>query len=270
MILTNIKRSFAFILVAAVIVTASSFGAFAAENGAGKSNGNAQYTNPETGYQVLISDDINLLTADEKLLLIEDMKPVTEFGHVIFWTTNKHASDEIEQARQARKACYEYDSASIFVINMSNRKLTIQSYGDLYKSINDSKARSITDNVSHFATSKQYYHCAEEAFSQMYTTAMGASIAEPMKYLSYVVISIMLGVTIALAIAFSKKYNPLRKSVARPETVGSGTLMTTPAEMVLVRTETVIIESSSHGGGGGGGCGGGGGGGCGGGGSSSF
>ena len=270
MTLTNLKRAFAFVLVAAVIITASAFGASAADDSAGKSNGNAQYTNPETGYQALISDDINLLTADEKLKLVEDMMPVTEFGHVIFWTTNKYASNEIEQARQARKACYGYDSASIFVINMANRKLTIQSYGTLYKSVNDSKARSITDNVSHYATSKQYYSCAKEAFSQMYTTAMGASIAEPMKYLSYIVISLMLGVTIALAIAFSRRFNPLRKSVAPPETVGSGTLMTTPAKLVLVRTETVIIESSSHVGGGGGCGGGGGGGGCGGGGSSSF
>ncbi len=264
MTLTNIKRALAFILAAAVIVTASSFGAFAADDRAGKSNGNAQYTNPETGYQVLVSDDSDLLTADEERSLVEDMKPVTEFGHVIFWTTNKYASNEIEQARQARKACYEYDSASIFVINMANRKLTIQSYGALYNTINDSKARSITDNVSRYATKKQYYNCAKEAFSQMYTTANGASIAEPMKYLSYIVISLMLGVTIALAIAFSKKFNPLRKSVAPPETVGSGTLMTAPAELVLVRTETVIVESSSHVGGGGGG------GGCGGGGSSSF
>ena len=102
----------------------------------------------------------------------------------------------------------------------------------------------------------------------MAATAQGEQIAEPMKIVSYVVISLMLGVMIALAVAFSKKFNPLRKSVEPPETKGSGTMMATPLNMVLIKTETIHVSSSS-GGGGGGGCGGGGGG-CGGGGGSSF
>lgn len=260
-------KTIASILLAAVIIAVSVSTAFAAQT-AQHSLQYAQYTNPETGYQVIISDDIDLLTDEEENRLVEDMAGITEYGHVIFWTTDTYTSDEIDQARQARRSLYEFDSACIFAINMNVRKLTIQSYGTIYESVTDSKARSITDNVSSLATSKKYYQCANEAFSQVYSTVQGKQIAEPMKYISYAVIALMLGVIIALSVAFSKKFNPLRKPAAPARTIGSGALIAGGVNPRLVRTETVIIESSS-GGGGGGGCGGGGGG-CGGGGSSSF
>lgn len=270
MIPTKIKRTVAAAVAVIMIISVSVFCSYAAGKEAQHTQAGAQYTNPETGYQVLVADEIGLLNDAEQAQLVKDMEPVTEYGHVIFWTTNKSASDPVDQARVMRKNSYEYDSATVFAINMGSRKLTIQSYGKLYDSINDSKARSITDNVSYLATGKRYYLCAKEAFAQIYSTANGEAIAEPMKYISYIVISLMLGVIIALALAFSKKYNPLRKSVAPPETKGSGVLMTVPASMALIRTETIIVQRSSGGFSGGGGCGGGGGGGCGGGGSSSF
>lgn len=268
---TKLVKFFAPALAAAIIICASVFTSFAAGKTADHTAPGAQYTNPETGYQVLISDDIDLLTAEQEQQLVEDMKPNTDYGHVIFWTTEEYTYDEIDQARQARRSLYEFDSASIFAINMNVRKLTIQSYGAMYDSVNDSKARSITDNVSYLATNKNYYGCAKEAFAQIYTTVNGDKIAEPMKYISYGVIAAMLGVIIALSVAFSKKFNPLRKPVAHAQTIGNGALVTDRVGVTLVRTETVVVESSSGGGGGcgGGGCGGGGGG-CGGGGSSSF
>lgn len=268
MTLTNTKRALAVVLVFMIIISLSVFTSFAAENKASHKRSEAQYTNPATGYQVLIKDDNDLLSSSDENKLVEEMMPLTEYGHAILWTTDVNVSDYLEQARKERKACYEYDSASIFMINMGSRKLCIQSYGTLLKSISSSKARSITDNVSRYATNRGYYTCAKEAFAQMAATAQGEQIAEPMKIVSYVVISLMLGVMIALAVAFSKKFNPLRKSVEPPETKGSGTMMATPLNMVLIKTETIHVSSSS-GGGGGGGCGGGGGG-CGGGGGSSF
>ena len=263
MMKTKSLRTLAAVIVILTILFCTAMSVSALERQAA-----AQYTNPETSYQVMIIDELNLLSESEKTKLVEDMSPLTKYGHAVFWTTDLYAYDEIDQARQMRRNCYELDSASIFAINMNVRKLTIQSYGTLYNLVNDSTARSITDNVSHYATSKKYYDCAREAFGQIAELSRGGTIAEPMKYLSYVVISLMLGVIIALALAFSKTFNPLRKSVAPPETVGSGTLMTAPMTTKLIRTETIVVQSSS---GGGGGCGGGGGGGgCGGGGSSSF
>lgn len=271
MTLTKTKRALAAVLVFVILISLSMFTSFAAEKKASHKRSEAQYTNPETGYQVLIKDDDDLLSSSDEKKLVEEMMPLTEYGHAILWTTNINVSDYLEQARKERKACYEYDSASIFMINVGSRNICIQSYGTLYRYLSGSIARTITDNVSHYATAGDYYTCAKEAFTQMTATAHGEKIAEPMKITSYIVISIVLGLMIALAIAFSKKFNPLRKSIEPPETKGSGTMMATPLNMVLIKTDTIHVSSSSggFGGGGGGGCGGGGGG-CGGGGGSSF
>ena len=257
MTLTKTKRALAAVLVFVILISLSMFTSFAAEKKASHKRSGAQYTNPETGYQVLIKDDDDLLSSSDEKKLVEEMMPLTEYGHAILWTTNINVSDYLEQARKERKACYEYDSASIFMINVGSRNICIQSYGTLYRYLSGSIARTITDNVSHYATAGDYYTCAKEAFTQMTATAHGEKIAEPMKITSYIVISIVLGLMIALAVAFSKKFNPLRKSIEPPETKGSGTMMATPLNMVLIKTDTIHVSSSSGGFGGGGGGGGG-------------
>ena len=239
------------------------------------------YTNPDTGYSLIILDDIDLLTAEEEMWLIEDMKPVTEYGSIAFWSTDQTARDEIDQARVKRKELFEFESASVFVINMDIRKLTIQSYGNIYDNINDSYARSITDNVSHYATDKKYYNAASEVYQQIYKVMNGLDIPEPMKITGYVIMSIIIGLTVALSLAFSAKYNPIRELPMDAEGIqGSGTFSKKGSKKTISKEERTI-STSSHSGGGCSSCGGGcsscggggsscGGGGCGGGGSSSF
>ena len=250
--------------------------------GAQEKHANAQYTNPETSYQVMILDELSLLTESEQAKLVEDMMPLTQYGHAIFWTTDEYAYDAIDQARIKRKELYYFDSAAIFAINMGSRKLSIQTYGTIRDYVNDSKARSITDNVSQFATSKDYYSCSQEAFRQMNRVLEGGYISEPMKYTSYAVISAMLGLILALSIAFSRRFNPLRRVYQRASVMTAGSAVTGPIQAYEVKREKIYVSSGSSSGGsgcgggsscGGGGCGGGsscGGGGCGGGGSSSF
>ena len=269
--------------VAAIFVLMLVFGSVIAV-GAQEKHPDAQYTNPETSYQVLIIDELSLLTESEQAKLAEDMMPLTQYGHAVFWTTDEYAYDAIDQARIKRKELYYFDSAAILAINMGSRKISIQTYGTIRDYINDSKARSITDNVSHYATSKDYYGCSQDAFQQMYRVVEGEYISEPMKYTSYAVISAMLGLIIALSIAFSKRFNPLRRAYQKASLMTAGTAVTGPIEAYEVKREKIYVSSGSGsssggsgcGGGsscGGGGCGGGsscGGGGCGGGGSSSF
>ena len=241
------------------------------------------YTNPDTGYSLIILDDIDLLTDEEEEWLIEDMKPVTEYGSIAFWSTDQTARDEIDQARVKRKELFEFESASVFVINMGIRKLTIQSYGNIYNNINDSYARSITDNVSHYATDKKYYNAASEVYQQIYQVMNGADIPEPMKITGYVIMSIIIGLTVALSLAFSAKYNPIRELPVDANSIqGSGTFSKKGSKITISKEERTVSTSSYSGGGGCSSCGGGGcsscggggsscgGGGCGGGGSSSF
>ncbi len=85
----------------------------------------AQYTNPETSYQAIIIDDIDLLTESEEAKLIEEMTPLTEYGNIIFWSTDVHKTDYIDQARVKRRSLYDLDSAAILMINMNTRKVVV-------------------------------------------------------------------------------------------------------------------------------------------------
>ena len=167
------------------------------------------YKNPETGYSALIYDDAELLSFAEKELLMHDMKPLTKYGNVAYWTTNETASNELDQAMNKRRALFGDTSSTVFVINMKIRKLTIQSDGGIYDVITDSRARSITDNVKGDTRNKKYYAASNDAFGQMLTLLEGGTISEPMKIASYVMLSLLAGLIIALAIIFSKRCNPL-------------------------------------------------------------
>lgn len=167
------------------------------------------YENPETKYRAVIIDNENLMTEEERSLLIRDMIPLTEYGSVAFWSTKESASDEIDQARLKRRELFGLDSAVIFAINMKERKLTVQSIGAVNEYVTDSKARSITDNVKRYASSKDYYKAASEAYGQMLTLIEGGIIPEPMKYTGYAVLALIAGLICALAFIFSKKANPL-------------------------------------------------------------
>ena len=167
------------------------------------------YENPSTGYRVFIIDDADLLTDSEEKQLAEDMKPLAEYGNIAFWTTTEYYFNEIEQARLKRKELFEFSSGCIFVINMDIRKLTLQSYGTINGLVGDSLARSITDNVSAYASNQQYYVCAKNAFEQVLTVCQQKHISEPLKISGYVVISLMLGLILAIGIAFSRRHNPL-------------------------------------------------------------
>ena len=167
------------------------------------------YKNPETGYSALIYDDAELLDPDEEILLMEDMKPLTKYGNVAYWTTKETASNELDQAMDKRRELFGDTSSTVFVINMKIRKLTIQSDGGIYDVITDSRARSITDNVKGDAGNKKYYAASKDAFGQMLTLLEGGTISEPMKIASYVMLSLLAGLIIALVVIFSKRFNPL-------------------------------------------------------------
>ena len=225
------------------------------------------YTNPETGYRAEIRDNMNLLTDSERAQLLESMIPITEYGHIGFCSIKQSTSNALEQAREIRKNMFGMDSGSVFVINMNVRQINIQSYGRIYQYITSSKAKSITDNVRRYATNRDYYSAASQAYSQMLTVIEGGVIAEPMRYLSYGGIALMIGMICALMIVFLTRFN---LNIRNKITEDANTLNLVVYENVLTSKKVVRTVSSSSGcGGGGGGCGGGGGG-CGGGGGSSF
>ena len=260
----------ALFLVLILLLSLSVFQSFAEESDDTADNVDIPvYVNDETGFVAEVYDDLDLLTDSEEMSLLEDMAPITQYGNAAFWSTDEKTGDSIDQARVKRLELYGYEDAVIFAINMSSRRLTVQSYGNIYKYVTDSKARSITDNASSFATYQDYYKCASKVYSEIFKVLQGEMIPEPMKIAGFAVISVMLGITIVLCIAFSKRSNPLRAEAEEFSKIQkSGSYSKIPS--LVFKNSKVVHREPSHSSGGGGGCGGGGGGGCGGGGSSGF
>lgn len=241
-----------------------------------------RYTNPDTGCEVRIIDDSDLLTDEEEARLVTDMIPITDYGHIMFWSTDERSADAEIQAREKRASFYGRDSAGILSVNMADRKVVFHSDGAIYDAVSSSYARSITDNASGYASAGDYYGCAREVFEEVNRVLHGQAIAEPMKYISYVIIALMLAFVIVVGLAFGKRFNPLlRQNRHQAKVVGTGALLATQpivakkntSARTWVKVVGIILMSlfsgdgsgssggSSGGGGGGGGSSGGGGGG---------
>ena len=156
------------------------------------------YVNEETSYKALIDDEANLLTEEEKAQLLENISPLTEYGHVAFASTNNNPSSVEYFARSYYRSKFSTDSGTIFIIDMSNRKIYIFSDGNNYKIITNSKAYSITDNVYSYASTKEYFKCANEAFSEVKQLLDGGKINEPMRNTSNVFVAL----TISFLLSF--------------------------------------------------------------------
>ena len=159
------------------------------------------YTNPETGYRIVIEDDANLLSDNEKYLLAEDMKPITAYGNVAFTTTN--TNNYSSSLKYAGDFCYRHfgnASSTVFLIDMAKRQITIASDGAMYKTITTGKANTIVDNCYWYATNKMYYSCAQKVFSQMISVLEGGRIAQPMKYASNILIALLAGMLVNFVI----------------------------------------------------------------------
>lgn len=151
-----------------------------------------KYINNETSYTASIEDNANLLSIEERQKLFEEIKPLTKYGHTAFISTASNSSSVEYFADSYYHSHFGTQSGTIFIIDMSNRKIYIFSDGDNYRTVTKSKAYSITDNTYRYATNKEYYECASHSFKQIYTILDGGKIAEPMRYTSNMFIAITL------------------------------------------------------------------------------
>ena len=218
------------------------------------------YENPETGYFAMVIDDAYLLTSSETEKLIAEMKPITEYGDVLFCSTN---DNPYTAERYAAYMCEEYCSynCTIFLIDMDNRKIYIYSEGDIYDVITSGYASSITDNVYTYASDEEYFTCAQRAFRQMSTLLDGGSVSQPMKYICNALLSLIIGLMITYFIV---------RIVSRPKRARYADIKESMfCQTNIYNTQTHFVgqtrvydppSSSRSGGGGGGGRSGGGGG----------
>ena len=158
--------------------------------------------NEKTSYKVIFEDDVLLLTNEEKELLKKQMYELTEYGNILFKTINHNSYASTETfARDYYHNKVGTSSGTLFLIDMKYRNIYIFSDGSNNRIITRSKALIITDNVYKYASNKEYYECAKEAFIEIQTLLEGGRIAEPMRYISNIVISLTVSAFITLFIA---------------------------------------------------------------------
>ena len=154
-------------------------------------------TNMETGYRIQLCDMADLLTPSEEEELIEVMLPISAYGNVAFVSIETNPTYSTERYVESYyEENFGYSSGTVFIIDMDERYIWIHSNGEIYKTITDAYATTITDNVYSYASAEDYLSCASVAFEQINTLLEGRTIAQPMKYISNALLAIVLALLI--------------------------------------------------------------------------
>ena len=115
---------------------------------------------------MVITDDALLLSEDEIQMLKQDMYPLTDYGNIVFYSTQDGDRDYARKAHDYYYQHFQDNSGTLLLIDMYNRKVYIHSDGSNYSIITSGKAEIITDNIYRYLTNGQYYKGAQIAFSQ--------------------------------------------------------------------------------------------------------
>ena len=227
------------------------------------------YTDPDTGYSVVISDEAGLIDAADYDRIEAAMKNITPYGNAGFYTTGYNSGSTETLAKSKYREWFSTNSGVLFVIDMDNRNIWIWANGAANRVINKEWSDIITDNTYIYAKKGLYADCAEETFKQVGTRLQGEKINNPLKIGTSILLSVLISLMAIILVMVrinKKKQNP---DVLLPLAGAAATFtIANTAKNHLRTTKTYTPRSSGGGGGfggGGGGFGGGGGGGSGGG-----
>lgn len=170
-----------------------------------------EYTNETSGYEIIVKDDADLLTDSEETLLAKDyMTAVSDYSNVVFLSleSNPFKSSE-DYAANYLYETFDREDSIVFMIDMDYRYVYTYSYGHVHDKLSKAKTDAITDNVYKYAKKGDYYTCATSAYSQIYDVCSGHSIRQPMRFVS----SLMLAIILAFLINYFvvKRYSHGRK-----------------------------------------------------------
>ena len=156
------------------------------------------YENDETGYEAIIVDEAGLLSSSEKADLLEEMEALTEYTNIAFVSVEENRYSTENLAARLNKEYFGNEDGIVFIIDVDNRYIWINSMGSVEKVITNDYGQTITDNVYSYASDENYYKCASKAFGQMYRLLEGQWIAQPMKCIC----NAFLAVAVALLINY--------------------------------------------------------------------
>lgn len=183
---------------------------------------NCTRANDNAEYQVIVDDGASLLSKEEITDITKEMKKITEYGNVAFVSiSNNPYGDTEEFAEEYYRGVFGKNSGTVFVIDMNVRSIAIFSDGAIYERITTGYADTITDNVYTYATDGKYYDCAKEAFNEISILLDGGEIAQPMKYVSNLLLAIILAMLInyLLAMYLSRPQKTKKEEINEEEKV---------------------------------------------------
>ncbi len=124
------------------------------------------YTNRNTNYTALIKDEADLLSKNEEVYLLNGLLPITKYGNVSFYTTDKNLGISTGELAQMKYDEFFGSNSSgiIFVIDMNQRWIWIYSNEDMYQTLTSEYIQSVTDKIYKLASDGDFYLCAAEAF----------------------------------------------------------------------------------------------------------
>ncbi|MBR6948811.1 MAG: TPM domain-containing protein [Bacilli bacterium] len=210
-------------------------------------------------YKIVIEDDADILTDDEEKQLLKDMRPLSEYGNIAFKSISSNDTSTDNFARNYYHNIFGHgvSNGSLFLVDMDNREIYIFSDGNNYKIINNSKAYLITDNIYKMASAGDYYGCASEAYSEMYTLLAGGKIMEPMRHISNGVLAIVISffTTFIIVLSSSRVKKANNSEIIKNCDVAFNATNIVGTKTGTHRVYSPVSESSggSSGGGGGGG-----------------
>ena len=216
-----------------------------------------EYTNPETGYVIYIADEEDLLTDSEEVQLIEDMKPITEYGNAGFVSCENNSVSTRQYAEQRYSSVFGSESGTLLLIDMGMREFYIRNNGSVSRIITSAYSNTISDNIYKYASDRYYYKFASVCFMQELELLRGGKIAQPMRYISAALLALILGLLFNYLIL---------RAVTVPRTAGNHEIIDAAQVDFILRNPTsrhtnttkVYSPIRSSGGGGGGRSGGGG------------
>ena len=212
----------------------------------------------ESGYQVVIQDDADLLTEEQEAALYLTMVRVLPYGNAAFVSTNHNPTTAERYAEEKFLEFFGDTSGTLLLIDMENRYIQLIADGDVYKTVNRRRCNEITDNCYTYASQGDYAACATKAFSQVVRLLEGGRIAAPFRYVTNALLALCLAVmgNFALVSIQRKKAVTPENALGVKVAVNTAGKAAAKAGLIGAVAYTMIhqrrskhVESSSSGGG---------------------
>lgn len=152
---------------------------------------------PETSGRFRLQDDAKLFTEEGRERIRNSVEKLCKYGHVgVVTRDGKYELFGETTAKFAQKIYGQWfgtESGVLFVIDMKNRMIYIETDGYIGSSITRGKARTITDNTYGLATAGNYAACTVASLMQVLDVIEGRKISNRLSRITNAFIAVFIG-----------------------------------------------------------------------------